>query len=119
MCGAPAATTLGARELEGPVAELNLRAPHIEPTLHELRGGRLVKSGQVQRLVESAEVVHNKFVEIETAIATLSPLQPSGGQAALCVTMQPTQDPRAAAAAQTRTSGAHCARRNVLGTTNK
>ena len=43
-------------DLQSLVSQLNVLTPQIELTLQELRGAQLVMSGQVQRLIESAEM---------------------------------------------------------------
>ena len=56
MSGIPATTVFGAGDLQALVLQLNLWTSQIELTPQELRGAQLVMSGQMQRLVESAEI---------------------------------------------------------------
>ena len=55
MSGVPATTVSGAGDLQGLVSQLKLWTPQIV-TLQVLRGAQLVASGQMQRLIESAEI---------------------------------------------------------------
>ena len=101
----------------GRLPQVNLWTPQIELTLQELRGAQLVMSGQMQRLIESAEIelmkvivsfrnkldtraaektlsderlkqdiqnlmiqLHQKFVEVDTAVATISSMQTASSQ---------------------------------------
>ena len=56
MSAAAAATVFGAGNLQSLVSQLNVWTPQIELTLQELRGAQLVMSGQMPRLIESAEM---------------------------------------------------------------
>ena len=56
MSGVTATTVFGAGDLQGLVSQLNQWTPQIELTLQELRGAEVVMSGQMQRLVHSAEI---------------------------------------------------------------
>ena len=119
MSETPTATVFGAGDLQSLVSQLNVWTPQIELTLQELRGAQLVMSGQMQRLIESAEMelmkvivsfraeldtraaekaqsdellkqdiqrlmmqVHQKFVEVDAAVATISSTQTASGQTA-------------------------------------
>ena len=157
MSGGPATTVFGAGDLQSLVSQLNLWTPQVELTIQELRGAQLVVSGQIQCLIESAEIklmkvivsfwneldtraaeitqsddrlkhdiqhlmiqMHQKFVKVDTVVATNSSTQTASSQtasqpvpqaASLLVpqtapsaTAQTSQDPWAAAAAQSRMS---------------
>ena len=108
--------------LQSLVSQLNAWTPQIELTLQELRGAHLVTSGQMQRLIESAEMelmkfvvsilaelntraaekaqsderlkpdtqrlmmqVHQKFVELDAAVATISSTHTASNQTAQLV----------------------------------
>ena len=139
----------------GRLPQMNPWTPQIELTPQELRGAQLVMSGQMQRLIESAEIelmkvivsfrneldtraaektlsderlkqdiqhlmiqLHQKFVEVDTAVATISSMQTASSQTgsqpapqaapqlvpqtAPSATAQRSQDPWAAAASITR-----------------
>ena len=62
MSETPAATVFGAGNLQSLVSQLNVWTPQIELTLQELRGAQLVISGQMQRLIESAEMELMKVI---------------------------------------------------------
>ena len=62
MSAVPAATVFGAGDLQSLVSQLNVWTPLIELTLQELRGAQLVMSGQMQRLVESADMELMKVI---------------------------------------------------------
>ena len=157
MSAAPAATVFGAGGLQRLVSQLNVWTQQIELTLQELRGAQLVMSGQMQRLIESAEMefmkvivsfraeldtkaaeraqsderlkqniqrlmmqVHQKFVEVDAAVATISSTQTSSSQiasqpaprvvpqfvpqSAPSATAHPSQSPWDAVASQSRVS---------------
>ena len=57
MPGAPATKTFWSRrDLQGLVSQPNVWTPQSELSLQEVRRAQLVLSGQMQRLVESAEI---------------------------------------------------------------
>ena len=101
----------------GRLPQVNPWTPQTELTQQELRGAQLVMSGQMQRLIESAEIelmkvivsfrnlldtraaektlsderltqdiqhlmiqLHQKFVEVDTAVATISSMQTASSQ---------------------------------------
>ena len=74
MSTAAATTVLGAGDLQSFVSQLNVWTPQTELTLQELRGAQLVISGQMQRVIESAEmelmkVIASFWVELVTRAA--------------------------------------------------
>ena len=62
MSAAPAATVFRAGDLQSLASQLNVWTPQIELTLEGLRGAQLVMSGQMQRLIESAEMELMKVI---------------------------------------------------------
>ena len=74
MSTAAATTVFGAGDLQSFVSQLNVWTPQTELTLQELRGAQLVISGQMQRVIESAEmelmkVTASFWVELDTRAA--------------------------------------------------